>query len=432
LYPAGTDVLLMAQPYRAYAKTLLERQAYPARKLGPNGPPERPYDVAGWTLPDQMGVHVQRIERPFQLPPMNRLQRASIPPSRIHQSWTLKRPSYYVIDAVGNGGAIAMNRLFATGLRPAWLPTAREFQIPTSGEDVLRFRFEPGAVVIPYSKERQSVVENIATELGLKVVALAGKIPADGVPLERARVALYKPWMENIDEGWTRWLLKQYEFPFENIADAELRAGNLRSRYDVIIVPDAPPDRLITGHPKGTVPPEYTGGLGEEGVAALKAFVEAGGTLVCLDAAGGLAIDAFHLPIRNVAHDAGPERFFCPGSILRLQLDPSKPLAFGMEPETAAFFAYSDAYEIAAPSSVTDGHGGGAEGNPIETIARYAAKNLLLSGWLEGEPVIAGRAAVLEADVDRGRVILIGFRAQHRGQSHATFRLLFNSIFTAK
>src|SRR5439155_5229826 len=172
-------------------------------------------------------------------------------------------------------------------------------------------------------------------------------------PIARARVALYKPWVENIDEGWTRWLLERYEFPFKNIGDAEVRAGNLRSQFDAIILPAAAPARLIAGHPAGIVPPEYAGGLGQQGVDALKAFVEAGGTLICLDQSGGLAIGMFGLTVRDVARDGENEKFFCPGSIVRVELDPSHPLSYGMVPHTAGFFAFSSAYEIVAPSRTT-------------------------------------------------------------------------------
>jgi hypothetical protein len=162
------------------------------------------------------------------------------------------------------------------------------------------------------------------------------------------------------------------------------------------------------------------GGLGETGVAALKAFVEAGGTLICLDQACALAIAELKLPLRDVAHDASSDDFYCPGSILRVDLEPRQPVAYGMEPHTAGFFAFSSAYEIT-----------GASGS-ARVIARYGSKDLLVSGWLEGEQVIASRPAAVEVAVGLGRVVLLGFPVQHRAQSLATFRLLFNAIFTAR
>jgi len=155
-------------------------------------------------------------------------------------------------------------------------------------------------------------------------------------------------------------------------------------------------------------------------------------------------VAAFNLPVRDVARDASAETFFCPGSIVRIEIDPAQPLSYGMTPHTAGFFSFSSAYDVLARPSPTDradaatgsasnaGHGGDIGSTGVQAIARYGAKDVLLSGWLEGEPVIAGRAAVVQAPVGSGRVILIGFRAQHRGQSLATFRLLFNSILTSK
>jgi hypothetical protein len=179
------------------------------------------------------------------------------------------------------------------------------------------------------------------------------------------------------------------------------------------------------------MPAEYTGGLGPSGISALKTFVDAGGTVIALDESADFASSVFGLPVRDVAHEAG-DAFFCPGSILRLELDPSQPLAYGMSAHTAAFFAFSSAYEPVATRPTTDGHSGapGAEG--MQTIARYGSSNVLLSGWLEGERVIAGRSAVIQASVGLGHVDLLGFPVQHRAQSHATFRLLFNAIFTSR
>jgi hypothetical protein len=411
-YAAGTAIVIMAQPFRAYAKTLLERQDYPVRRLAPDAQPERPYDVAGWTLPAQMGVSAATIAEPFPLPAMERLSAATIAPAVV---WGERRPSYYVIDGSGNGGAIAVNRLRAAGAEPSWTTTAVE---------MLGHRYAPGSIVVRHSRQTRAVVDDLARTLGLRATAARGRAPSGVLTLSPVRTALYKPWVANIDEGWTRWLLEQYEFPFSTITDQDVRAGDLRRKFDVIVLPDATHERLVNGHRPGTVPAEYAGGLGREGVAALVAFVQVGGTLVCLDSSGQLAVKELGLPVRDLAAEAGGA-FFCPGSILRLSLDGSHPLAFGMPEATAAFFASSSAYAVGPPAA--------QPGAPsIRPVARYASRDLLLSGWIEGESVIAGQPAVLEAALGTGRVVLIGFRAQHRAQSHATFRLLFNAILTAR
>jgi hypothetical protein len=406
-YPAGTDVVLLAQPYRAYVKTLLERQDYPVTPSHEGGPRERPYDATGWTLPAQLGVDVRTIARTFEPPAMARVSTVTIPPARV---WTDRKPSYYVVDGGGNGGAIAANRLLAAGLSPAWL---------TSALEVRGFRYAPGSMVVAATSATTPVLEKIAAQLGLRADGLTGKPPAAVRPLVRARAGLYKPWVETVDEGWTRWVLEQYEFPYASVSDAEMRAGNLRSRFDVLILPSQQADRLAAGYPPGVAPVEYTGGLGDAGVRAIKAFVDAGGTLVSLDQASDFVIGAFGLPVRDVTRAAKDSAFFCPGSLLRLDVDPAQPLTYGMAEHATGFFGFSSAFEILPNANAV-------------VAARYSSGDLLVSGWLEGEQLIAGRAAVVQLSVGAGHVVLLGFPVQHRGQSLATFRLLFNALLTGR
>lgn len=416
-YPEGTDIIFLAQPYRAYVKTLLERQHYPARRVTADGPWERPYDVAGWTLPAQMGVKVVTIERSFEPPPTSRITSTALAPQTL---WGERKPSYWIVNANGNLGALAVNRLVAAGAAPSWTTT----HIESSG-----FHYAPGSLVVPYTKAAEPVMAGLATALGLRAEGVKGRVPRDTQPIGRARIGLYKPWTENIDEGWTRWVLEQYGFPFTSLTDKDIRAGALRAQYDAIVIPSAATERLVDGFPEGVAPPEYVGGLGGAGVDALKAFVQSGGTLICLSEATALGIQMFNLPVHDVARDN--DRIFVPGSILRLDLDPSQPLAYGMEPHTAAFFAFSAAFESDA-MPVTSGGAGQGAAPAIETVARYGSEDLLISGWLEGESLLAGRAAVVRAAVGPGHVVLLGFPVQHRGQSLAIFRLLFNALLIAK
>jgi hypothetical protein len=418
-YPAGTDIIFLAQPFRAYVKTLLERQRYPARRLPRGGVVERPYDVTGWTLPLQMGVDVRTIERTFEPPAMSRVTTAAIRAAPVRGE---RKPGHYLIDARGSGGALAAGRLAAAGLAPSWL---------TSAIDVDGFHYQPGSLVVPHSKSAGAIVAQIARDLGTRIDGVKGKPPRGATPIARARVALYRPWTDNIDEGWTRWLLETYGFAFTTVTDADMRAGQLGSRFDAIILPSAPAERLMSGNPPGTMPSEYVGGLDENGVAALRSFVDQGGTLICLDQAAGLALRVFDLPLRDIARDAG-DRFFCPGSIVRLELDPTHPLTYGMSPQTAGFFSFSAAYGPAAGSTSNDAVSANASRftSEIDVVARYGRRDVLLSGYLEGEYVIADQPAVVEAHVGSGRVVLFGFPPQHRGQTLATFRLLFNAILT--
>jgi hypothetical protein len=238
---------------------------------------------------------------------------------------------------------------------------------------------------------------------------------ADRTLTKAPRIGVYHAWGGNMDEGWTRWVLEQFEFAYTSVFDRDIRAGNLRSRFDVILLPDATYQQMLNGLPAGSMPEPYTGGMTAAGLQNIRAFVEAGGTLVGMDRAADLPLHLFDLPIRNVTTDASDTDFYIPGSILRIEVDRSNPVAYGMPREAAAFFINSPAFDVQA-------------GGNVEVVAHYPASNLLLSGWLLGERVIANRAAVVHARVGNGHVVLLGFRTEHRGQPHGTFKLLFNAI----
>jgi hypothetical protein len=252
-------------------------------------------------------------------------------------------------------------------------------------------------------------------------------------PNAGVRLAIYKNYLPSMDEGWTRWVFDQYRFPYASLLDAEVRAGNLAARFDAIIVPDQSIAALVNGLPGGAggntpdegntvagYPADFAGGLGEAGVKSLREFIEAGGTVITLNNASNFAIEKLGVSVRNVLRGVSPRDFYCPGSILRTHLDSSSPLSFGIENESIAWFENSPVFEV-------------TEGTNVRVIARYAeADNPLLSGWILGEKLIRGKAAMVEAKIGKGRVILFGFRPQYRGQTLATLPLLFNAILTSK
>jgi hypothetical protein len=231
------------------------------------------------------------------------------------------------------------------------------------------------------------------------------------------RIGLYKSWVASMDEGWARFVLEQFDAPYQSLQDKDVRSGSLRSRFDVIVFPDQSAKDIIEGHAAGTMPAEYVGGIGLEGVSELKAFVEAGGSLIAIDGATDVPIQHFGLPVRNALEGVKNTEFYCPGSLLRLTLEPGSPLAAGLPPDAAAFFVNGRAFDVDADKS-----------DQISVPARYATEKLLMSGWINGEARIAGKAAVVEARVGRGRILLVGFSPYFRGQPHGTFRILFNPI----
>jgi len=249
------------------------------------------------------------------------------------------------------------------------------------------------------------------------------------------RRGIYRSFMPAMDEGWTRWVLDHDTGPFRclfwgAVFDRDVRGGGLKTRYDWIIIPDQPRAAILNGYRKGAMPDEYTGGLGEEGVKALREFVEAGGTLVCLNRASDFAIEQFKLPVRNVVDGLPRTDFYVPGSILRIELDTNDPIAKGMPKESIAWVENSPVFEVSDTGvSPVDRDTGKMPVPQVKVIAWYAKdRDPLLSGWLLGGDRIKGKAALVEVGMGKGRIILFGFRPQYRGQSLATYPLFFNAI----
>ena len=259
-----------------------------------------------------------------------------------------------------------------------------------------------------------------------KYTKLSARIFSDAAPAPRpnVRLALYRSHVPSMDEGWTRWTLEQNNISYVSLEDREARAGNLRARYDAIIIPDHSPRALLEGHRKGAMPEELTGGLGAEGVRALDEFVAAGGTLILLNRASDFAITQLKLPVRDVTEGLKETEFYVPGSILRTELDTSHPIAAGMPRESIAWAEDSPVFELSDAA---------ADAARVRVLARYPAKaDPLLSGWLLGAEKIKGKAALVEVARGRGRIYLFGFRPQYRAQSSATYPLLFNAIRAAR
>jgi hypothetical protein len=258
----------------------------------------------------------------------------------------------------------------------------------------------------------------IADELKLDVEA-SGSAPASLMAIRAPRLALYEPWGGNMDAGWTRWLLEQHEFPYTHARAADLRKPDLISRFDVILFAEMPVAQIVRGLTAANVRPEYKGGIGEEGVRNLKDFVQAGGTVITLGNAAAFAIEQLGVPAENVTAGLDADTFFCPGSLLKINVDTRHPIGFGMPDEADAMFISNGGY-VTKPSfaNITSG-----------IVARYPQAPLLRSGWIIGDDKLRGTAAILDVGMGRGRVIMHTFRVQSRAQTWGTFKLLFNSIF---
>ena len=421
-YPTDTYVVLMSQPFRAHAKDLLEVQRYPERRPSPESPPERPYDIAGWTLPLQMGVRTIAVVHPFeanltQLPTLTAMQ------------GTLDgapEPTSYLFENRTNVEAILLNHLFNARLAdnsPKYKLHWARRDVELAGKTLPRGTILIKTMEPPLQQVRE--IAALASEYGIHIHTDASldedTISRTFTSVQAPRLGLYKPWTANMDEGWTRWVLDTHGFNYNSLTNAEIRAGDLATRYDAIILPDLGASGILNGHTAGKLPPEYTGGIGTEGLANLRTFVEDGGTLICLNRATELPLKYFGLGENGIVNvvekndQRNQDAFFCPGSLLRVRIDTRHPIGHGLDPEMAIFFK---------SGPVFDGERGG-----VKVIATYPEFNPLMSGWLEGEKRIRQKAALLEAQLGDGRVILFGFKPQHRGQSYGTFKLLFNAIY---
>jgi hypothetical protein len=405
--PEGSFVVRMGQPFGGFAKTLLEVQHYPNLQIYPGGPPKPPYDITAHTLPLQMGVQTIRVEQPFDADLVS-VSVVPIPSGGVTAGD--RSANTFLIGAETNASAQLVNRLLSVGAR-----VGRATR-PVHAGDELR---DAGAFVV--TDVRRDIVDRLARELGLTAFASSHGIDAPVLALTAPRIGLYRSWRPNaIDEGWTRYVLERYEFPFQTLRDREIRQGDLRAHYDVIILPHQIPRDIVDGNSAAEYPPEFAGGIGELGAANLRRFVEAGGTLVTLDGACDIAIKHLYLPVTNVLEGLRPDQFFSPGSLLRLLIDPSHPVGWGFEREAVAMFVSSPAFDVKI------GHG-----NAAQVVAQYPLSNQLLSGWITGAEQIAGRAAIVDVPVGTGRAILIGLRPQFRAQARGSYRLLFNAIYAA-
>ncbi len=415
-YAEGSFIIYGAQAFRPYLVDLMEKQEYPDQFLYPGGPPTPPYDLAGWTLPMQMGISFDKITDEFTA----RAEEITGRAKQFEGSVKGNGGFGFAFAADQNASAKAVNALWAEGATIHRLAAA-------SGE------MAAGTFIVEDMDGLKDKLENLATNHNLTFVSVKDKPTTEVITLKKPKVGLYKSWVANMDEGWTRWLLTEYNFDWDTLHDEDVRKRDL-SAFDAIIIPDQSPNDILNGHTKGTMPEPYTGGLGLSGTLKLQDFVESGGTLICFDEASDFAIQQFGLPVENVVKDKSPNAFFIPGSLIRTEVDTDHPLAFGVEGEVAASFSRSRAFEVIKRSNKMEGGTLNtlppAPAQPVKFVANYAKDNLLMSGWAMGEKSnIGGKGAMAHVEYGNGEIVLFAFRPQFRGQPRATYQLVFNSIF---
>ncbi|HIN50641.1 MAG TPA: hypothetical protein EYM78_08005 [Gemmatimonadetes bacterium] len=432
-HAAGSWVIPMDQANANFVRQLFSVQDYPDLREYPEGPPEQPYDVSGWTLPYQFDVRVVEARTPLSdevRTAMAEVRSDPLPWNAPGDAQTWDTPpgvgfdSHPVARAIvppagvvtGGGGALlldpAQNNSYKA-LAEAW----------RNGGSV---RFQPGAAGeegAGGSSGRWIVTGlsgNAQNSLVSKYALRASRGGSAGAAVSQPRVGLYRPWNASMDEGWTRWLLEMYGLAFTSLYSADVRAGDLGSRYDVILLADMRAGQIVNGSANGSVPPRYAGGIGPEGVRELDAFVRSGGTLVTINRSSNFVIDELHLPVENVIEDVPRDEYFAGGAIVELLVDPSQPVMSGMSARSKVFVGGSPVFKT---TEDFEGH----------VLAKYSENGSpLLSGYFLGEQHVQGYAAALDVEYGDGRVVLLGMKPQWRGQPFGTFKVLFNAALYAR
>ena len=406
IYPQGSFLISLAQPKMGLIRNLVGQTFYPDNDWtrGDDGSPLRPYDLATHTMNEFMGVRVDPIneivEGDFQI------LAGQVPVAGEVESGG----DGYVLDGRLNDSFRAVNLLLDKGIS-VWRV------------DRAALGLRPGDFIVSGGKE--TVLKGIAEQTGVDFKALKSKVKEGTHQVQKPRLAMFQRYYGgNMDEGWTRLVLEKFSFPYTSLLSDEIKKGDLIKKYDVIILPDDSSGMIMGEIPArfrrfiSAVPPEYRSGIGREGVEALKTFVNQGGTLVTLGEASEFAIERFGLGVRNTVENLDSKEFFCPGSTVKVNIDNTHPLAYGMPSEGLVLYRSSPVFAVTSSQ----------ESERYETVVRYQERNLLQSGWLIGEEHLSNMPAMVNVRHGEGQVVLVGFRTQHRCQTHGTFKLLFNAL----
>ncbi len=415
VYPAGTFVISSAQPLRALIISLLEKIKFPDNDWTHqrDGRPLRPYDMTVFNLAQFMGVHVVEWNRPLEV---NTEPVAA--PYSVKGTVSGEGSNGWIISHKANDSFKALNSLLEAGVETWWLGEA-----VTIGDR----KEAPGAMLV---KTNRDTMEKIASETGLDITSAPDLSGTRAHKISSPRLGVYRRYQGgNGDEGWTRWTLEQFNIPYTSLYSTEIKEGNLNRDYDVIVIPDDSvealkgPDYEKPTPGEAIVPPEYRSGLGDDGIKELKKFAEAGGTIITLDSASALAIDEFKMPVRDITSGIDTKDYFCPGSTLWVDFDNSHPVAYGMPWRGIGVNWNSPVFTVSSR--------GNRRNSEYSLVATYPEKDILINGWLDGEKLIAGKTAIVDAPLGKGNVVLMGLRPQLRFWTHGTFKLLFNAIYMA-
>jgi hypothetical protein len=424
-FPEGSLVVKADQAYRPHVLDMFEPQDHPNDFAYPGGPPIAPYDATGWTLAFQMGVKFDRILDGFD-GPFEKIEGSAEAPEGAVSNAQGARGFLLSHDYVD--GFVVVNRLMESGEDIYWLTQT----VTIDGN-----QYPAGTVYIRSRGGTQARLQQMATELGVDFEGVSSMPRTEALQLDDVRVGLWDQYGGSIGSGWTRWLLEQFEFPFEVVYPPRLDEGNLKRNFDVLIFPDgAIPEEVARADDDpystqnfdpSTIPEEYRDRLGQVStdvtVPQLRRFLEEGGTIITIGSSGSLAMH-LGLPVGDHLVDASgnplpAEEYFIPGSILQARVDNSTPLAYGFEDHVDMMFNRSPVFRLES--------GTGTQG--VHRVAWYDSATPLRSGWAWGQEHVQNGLAAIEAGVGDGKLYMFGPEVLYRGQPHETFKFVFNGIY---
>jgi hypothetical protein len=424
-FAAGSYIVPLGQPFAAFAKSVLEIQHYPNIAEYPGGPLQRPYDVTAQTLPLLFGVNAVEVKDKFDAS-TEPVTTAKPTPGHFegHSS------NGYLIADTSNASLYAVFSLLAQNVQVYRLTSAPS----------------PGTIYVPAQSGVDEKLSKLAADFSLDIKPSGSAPSGGGLLLHLPRIGLYQSWVASMDEGWTRFIFDQNHIPYTRLVDAGIRKGDLQQKFDVIVLPDnsaraitsgsrgfgegeAPAGgggntaqaggrgrRAAAGGDEGTpppqTPPEFTGGLGPDGVSALDAFTNNGGTIVTFNHASEVYTKKGGA-IENALDTIDRSKFYIPGSILQVTVDTSNPIAFGFTPTVPIFYENGPLFHVNADGT---------------SIASFNSEAPLLSGWIQGGDFLKGTSVIAEQNVGKGHLILFGFRPQYRAISEVTYKFLFNAL----
>ncbi|MDR1523791.1 MAG: hypothetical protein LBS79_00850 [Tannerella sp.] len=431
-YPGGSYVIKAAQAFRPHLRDMLEPQDHPNDFQYPGGPPKPPYDVAGYTLAFQMGVEFDRILESFDGPFEKAPGLIAPPAGNVGQA---SNATGFLLSHKVNDAFTGTTRLLQAGEDVYWLTAPFRANGKTYPE---------GTIYIPKKSSTTALLRTLANEAGLSFDAISAKPQGDALKLRPVRVALWDRYGGSMDSGWIRWIFEQaFPFPFDVVYAPDLDGGNLKKKYDVLILPDGAVPQTGQGSGQGgfrnaqtrdNIPDEYKNRVGNitvnKTVPQLRKFAEEGGVLITIGTSTALAYH-FGLPVADALAEATPndsikrlpfDKFYIPGSVLRVKVDNTTPVAYGITEDLDILYRNKPVFRL-LPDAPLKG---------VKAVAWFPADaEPLRSGWAWGQHYLKGGVTVVEAPVGKGKIFLFGPEITFRAQPHASFKFLFNSIYYA-